>query len=135
MRFYAPLVPVHAEHAVSRAFAKLNAEAAAKGLPPRHYRSAANNYIDERNAKREAGMDVPLHVPFREGASDMRFGGVRTAKGKDLALVQTGNVIMVLELDADSKRAVAELKRGDEIDITLDGPGKRIIIQERGIGR
>ena len=135
MRFYAPLVPIHAENAVSRAIAKHNSEAAAKGLPPLDYRGAVETYIDERNAKREAGMDVPLHVPFREGASDMRFGGLRTAKGQDLALVRTGDVIMVLELDAEFKRAVAKLTRGDEIEIALAGPGKRIIVQERGIER
>ena len=135
VRFYAPLVPIHAENAVSRAIAKHNSEAAAKGLPPLDYQGAVDTYIDERNAKREAGMDVPLHVPFREGASDMRFGGLRTAKGQDLALVRTGDVIMVLELDAESKRVVSKLTRGDEIEITLAGPGKRIIVQERGIER
>ena len=88
--------------------------------------TAAEAYIAERNAKRAAGMDIPLHTPFRSGVQDLRLAGVRNVDGQALVLLRADDVVMVMALDALSVSRVARMKVGDPIRIQ-DG-----IVQGRG---
>jgi hypothetical protein len=88
--------------------------------------TACEAYIAERNAKRAAGMDIPLHAPFTPGAQGLRLGGVRNVDGQALVLLRAGDVVMVMAMDAVSVGRVARMKVGDPIRIK-DG-----IVQGRG---
>jgi len=88
--------------------------------------TAAGAYIAERNAKRAAGMDIPLHAPFTTGVQDLRLAGVRNVDGQALVLLRADDVVMVMALDALSVSRVARMKVGDPIRIQ-DG-----IVQGRG---
>jgi hypothetical protein len=73
-------------------------------------------------------MDVPLHVPFKAGAQDLRFAGVRNVEGQTLALLRANDVVMVMAMDAVSADRVARMKVGDPIRIIagiVQGRGRR----------
>ena len=74
-------------------------------------------YIAERNEKRAAGMEVPLHMPFGPGAEDLRFAGVRKVDGQSLVLLRAGDLVMVMAMDDQSASRVARMKVGDPIRI------------------
>jgi hypothetical protein len=74
-------------------------------------------YIDERNEKRAAGMEVPLHVPFAPGAEDLRFAGIRKVDGQSLVLLRAGDLVMVMPMDDVSANRAARIKVGDSIRI------------------
>lgn len=79
--------------------------------------TAAETYIAERNAKRGAGLDVPLHAPFTAGSRDLRLAGVRIVDGQSLVLLRTGEVVMVMAMDAVLARRIARMKVGEPIRI------------------
>jgi hypothetical protein len=89
----------------------------------------AEVYIAERNAKRDAGMEIPLHVPFAAGATDLRFAGVRKVNGQQLVLLRADRVVMVIPIDDVSASRIVGMKVGGPIRIK-DG-----IVQGRGRGR
>jgi hypothetical protein len=82
--------------------------------------------VAERNAKRGAGIEIPLHAPFKPGAQDLRLAGVRNVDGQALVLMQADDVVMVMPMDALSASRVARMKVGDPIHIR-DG-----VVQGRG---
>jgi hypothetical protein len=85
-------------------------------------------YIAERNAKRAADMDIPLHAPFAAAAQNLRLAGVRNVDGQALVLLRADDVVMVLAMDAVSVGRVARMKIGDPIRIkdgVVQGRGRR----------
>jgi hypothetical protein len=86
----------------------------------------AEAYIAERNSKRDDGMNVPRHVPFKADAKELSFAGVRNVDGQALVLLRSNKVIMVMEMDQLSASRVARMKVGDPIRVQ-DG-----IVQGRG---
>jgi hypothetical protein len=82
----------------------------------------------ERNGKRAAGMDIPLHTPFTPGAQNLRLAGVRNVDGQALVLLRADDVVMVMAMDAVSASRVARMKVGDPIRIkdgVVQGRGRR----------
>ena len=71
-------------------------------------------------------MEVPLHVPFKAEAQDLRFAGVRNVDGQALVLLRANDVVMVMAADAVSVSRVDRMNVGDQIRIK-DG-----IVQGRG---
>jgi hypothetical protein len=74
-------------------------------------------------------MEVPLHAPFKAGAQELRFAGVRNVDGGALVLLRANGVVMVMAMDAVSVSRVARMKVGEPIRIK-DG-----IVQGRGRSR
>jgi hypothetical protein len=90
--------------------------------------TAAEAYIADRNAKRAAGMEIPLHAPFTAGAQDLRLAGVRNVDGQALVLLRADDFVMVMAMDALSVSRVARMKVGDPIrvqDGIVQGRGRR----------
>ncbi len=90
--------------------------------------TAAEAYIAERNAKRAAGMDIPLHAPFTTGVQGLRLAGVRHIDGQALVLLRADDVVMVMAMDALSVSRVARMQVGDPIrvrDGIVQGRGRR----------
>jgi hypothetical protein len=90
--------------------------------------TAAEAYIAERNAKRAAGMDIPLHAPFTAGVQDLRLAGVRKVDGQALVLLRADDVVMVMAMDAVSVSRVVRMKVGNPIrmkDGIVQGRGRR----------
>ncbi|MGI4795754.1 MAG: hypothetical protein ACRYG8_17115 [Janthinobacterium lividum] len=75
--------------------------------------------IEERNAARAAGRDVMLHVPYERGMPNRRFDGLREVNGEMLALIQSGNRIMVLPVTQSSIAQFAKLAPGASLDAVL----------------
>jgi hypothetical protein len=96
------------------------------GLFPAQPMTPAEAYIAERNSKRDDGMNVPRHVPFKADAKELSFAGVRNVDGQALVLLRSNKVIMVMEMDQLSASRVARMKVGDPIRVQ-DG-----IVQGRG---
>lgn len=86
--------------------------------------TAAEKYIAEREAKRQAGMDIPKHRPFETDDVPLSYVGTRVVEGQSLALLKRGNEIMVLPIDATSAARAARLAIGDRIEIGADGTVK-----------
>ncbi|TKW64653.1 MAG: conjugal transfer protein TraI [Paracoccus denitrificans] len=86
--------------------------------------NAAEKYIAEREAKRQAGMDIPKHRPFEAGDVPLSYAGTREVEGQKMALLKRGDEIMVLPIDATSAARAARLAIGDKIEIAADGAVK-----------
>lgn len=91
---------------------------------------AAERYIAEREAKRQAGMDVLKHRPFEAGPGPLSYAGTREVKGQKLALLRRGDEIMVLPVDATSAVRAGKLAIGAHIEIGPDG-----VVKGRGRSR
>jgi hypothetical protein len=86
--------------------------------------SPVEKYIAEREAKRQAGMDIPKHRPFEAGEIPLSYAGTREVEGQKMALLRRGDEIMVLPIDATSAARAARLAIGDRIEIGTDGTVK-----------
>ncbi|MBS50755.1 MAG: TraI/MobA(P) family conjugative relaxase [Sphingobium sp.] len=93
------------------------------GMTPERI-TAAEKYIAEREAKRQAGMDIPKHRPFETDDVPLSYVGTRVVEGQSLALLKRGDEIMVLPIDATSAARAARLAIGDRIEIGADGTVK-----------
>ena len=86
--------------------------------------AAGNQYIDERNSKRDVATDILEHRQYVGGAGSYRFAGIRRIGSETLVLVRQEKTILVLPVDAQSARRASRLQLGDEIQITSEGTVK-----------
>jgi len=73
-------------------------------------------------------MDIPWHAPFTAEVQGLRLAGVRNIDGQALVLLRSGDVVMVMAMDAVSVSRVARIKVGDPIrvqDGIVQGRGRR----------
>lgn len=83
---------------------------------------AADKYIAEREEKRAKGFDIPKHSRYNDGNDGpAAFAGIRQIEGQTLALLQRGEEVMVLSIDAATARRLKRVAVGDAVTITRQG--------------
>ena len=83
---------------------------------------AAEKYIAERESKRLDGFDIPIHSRYtqeRHGAAT--FAGIRKVEGQSLALLKSGETVMVLPIDEPTAQRLKRLAIGDSVTLTPQG--------------
>lgn len=77
-------------------------------------------YVDEREAKRQRGLDVPRHRAFDGQAGQYVFAGRRNVGDCALALLRREDEVVVVAVDAHAPRWRA-LQLGDLVQLTAKG--------------
>ena len=81
-------------------------------------RAAASQYIEEREAKRLAGIDILKHIHYNgEVDTMMTFSGLRSINEQTLALLKQGEEIIVLPIDEKTAQKLKKLSMGDSLVI------------------
>jgi len=85
--------------------------------------AAAHKYIEEREAKRKSGFDIPKHLSYTSGDGDLKFQGIRNVEGQALALLQRGDKdeIMVMPIDKATAQRLKHVALGKVVSITSKG--------------
>ncbi|HGU7323854.1 TPA: TraI/MobA(P) family conjugative relaxase [Legionella pneumophila] len=92
---------------------------------------AADKYIAERELKRQKIANIPLHRRYHSSDEGLvRFVGLRHVEQEPLALLQRGEHIIVLPIDAATARRMKHLSIG--ADLTLGSNG---VVRLRGRSR
>jgi hypothetical protein len=104
--------------------AKEKAEKAKKPEP-------AEQYIAEREEKRQRGLDVPKHEKYRDEEGTFEFAGIRNVGGQALALLKNeeSDTVFVRPVDQDTAEKLKRIGIGDKVNVTQDG------IRKRGMSR
>jgi hypothetical protein len=85
----------------------------------------AAKYIAEREEKRARGLDILKHRAYNANdAGIMSFAGIREIDGQDLALLKSGNEILVMPMDAAASRRLKRSAIGDHVTLTAEGAVK-----------
>jgi hypothetical protein len=93
---------------------------------------AAEKYIAERMAKRSFGFDIPNHIRYNATyAGELRFGGLRTIDGQQLALLESKQSVQVMPVDEPQARRLKSMRVGTAITIARDGAIKRTQVRKR----
>jgi hypothetical protein len=83
---------------------------------------AADNYIAEREAMRRKVADIPKHIRFNpDNGEAVVFVGVRRIGEESLALLKSGEEIMVLPVDATAARRLKRTVVGDILSVSAKG--------------
>jgi hypothetical protein len=101
--------------------AKEKAEKAKKPEP-------AEQYIAEREEKRQRGLDVPKHEKYPGGEEGtFEFAGIRNVGGQALALLKNeeSDTVFVRPVDQDTAEKLKRIGIGDKVNVTQDGIRKR----------
>ncbi|MDD7805964.1 MAG: relaxase/mobilization nuclease domain-containing protein [Endozoicomonas sp. (ex Botrylloides leachii)] len=91
---------------------------------------AVQNYVKEREEKRQSGIAILPHkafVPNDKGKG--LFQGVRRVFGQTMALVKKDNAILVVPLTQYGEKRIKSLKKGEPV--SLDRSGK-VLSRSRG---
>ena len=89
----------------------------------------AEQYIQERNEKRERISDILEHRAFcSSDAGTAEFRGLRQVNGRSLALLQRDQVILVLPVESSTAASLKRLGLGEEVGTTING---EILIKRR----
>lgn len=85
--------------------------------------SAAEKYISERNAKRQAGINVLQHCLYQSTANtgSMVFSGVRHINGHHLALLQLDRTVHVLPISEANAQRLKRYALGTAVSVTPKG--------------
>jgi hypothetical protein len=83
--------------------------------------AAMEKYIDEREAKRLNGFDIPKHSGYNFEDGALAFAGVRTVEGQPLALLKRGEAMLVLPIDQATARRLSRISVGDPVSVTSKG--------------
>jgi hypothetical protein len=102
--------------------------AAAKEAAEKAKLEPAEQYIAEREEKRQRGLDVPKHEKYRDGEEGtFEFAGIRNVGGQALALLKNeeSDTVFVRPVDQDSVEKLKRIGIGDKVNVTQDGIRKR----------
>ena len=92
---------------------------------------AVQDYIAEREAKRQSGIAIAPHKAFAStDKGHGTFQGIRRVSGQAMALVEKKNVMLVVPVTQYTEKRMKSLKKGEPV--TLNQAGK---IQARSRGR
>lgn len=87
--------------------------------------AAADKYVFEREQKRCNGFDIPNHKRYDGLNGPALFAGLRKVDGKMLALLKTGNDIVVLPIDETVALRLKRLKLGQALSLSAGGQIKK----------
>jgi hypothetical protein len=83
---------------------------------------AVEKYIAERESKRLSGFDIPIHYRYtQERHGPATFAGIRKVEGQSLALLKSGETVMVLPIDESTAQRLKRLAIGDSVTLTPQG--------------
>ena len=82
---------------------------------------AAAKYIEEREAKRAKGFDIPKHTRYTGESGQCIYMGVRNVDGEALALLRRGDAVEVLPIDQDTVKRLARVAIGTSVRVTPQG--------------
>lgn len=81
--------------------------------------NAINKYIAERETKRQTIIDIPEHIRYvKDNDGEAVFAGIRQIDGETLALLKSGEKIMVLAVDEATARRLKRVAIGGTIAVT-----------------
>jgi hypothetical protein len=87
--------------------------------------SAADKYIEEREEKREKGVDISKHSRYidrTDGGGDLLYyAGTRQIEGQSLALLKRDDEVMVLPIDEACARRLKRMAVGERVTVTPKG--------------
>lgn len=84
--------------------------------------SAAQKYIDERNAKAGKAIDISKHRGYTAGdAGVLAFAGIRNVDGLPLALLKSGDEILVQPIDSATANRLRRVPLGDAVSVSGEG--------------
>jgi hypothetical protein len=85
----------------------------AKAATPEPINQAVLAYIAERNSKRPTMRDILFHRPWQPtDAGTLRFMGLRLVQEQNLALLSSGNEILILAINDQQRRHLAHQPKG-----------------------
>ena len=82
-------------------------------------------YIAEREEKRQRGLNVPKHEKYRDEEGTFEFAGIRNVGGQALALLKSDDTVFVRPVDQDTAEKLKRIGIGDKVNVTQDGIRKR----------
>ena len=82
---------------------------------------AVSAYVREREEKRARGLTVPQHSAFDGAPGKYTFVGRRTVAGCNLALLQRGDAIFVLQVPDDKQAHWSRLRPGRVVNVDARG--------------
>lgn len=88
---------------------------------------AADAYIAEREAKREAGLNVKPHLRYNANIGPVYYAGTRVVDGQPLALLRRGEAIMVLPIDQSTAQRLKRVSVGAEVAVERGGKVKKAV--------
>ncbi len=92
--------------------------------------TAVMKYVQEREEKRQRGINVKRHVLYAQQEKQATFAGLRTVDGVHLALLETKEAVMVKEIDKQSFVRLQRYKVGQSVEVN-----RGTIKHSRGVGR
>ncbi len=94
----------------------------AGGITPEHI-LAADKYINERESKRTQNIDIVKHIHYNKKMklNNPTYAGIRHVDGHVLALLNTGNTIVVLPVDKATAQRMSRVRLGEAVAITATG--------------
>ena len=100
---------------------RLEAEEAAKKAEREKTLEPAEQYIAEREEKRQRGINVPKHEKYRDEEGTFEFAGIRNVSGQALALLKSDDTVFVRPVDQDTAESLKWIGIGDKVNVTQDG--------------
>lgn len=79
--------------------------------------TSVDKYIAEREQKRLSGLDIPKHCRYFDSEGLLTYAGIRNVDGQMLALLKSGNAILVLPIDHSTARHLKRLAISDTITV------------------
>ena len=117
-------VPHHvdAEKATGDTGMRRNPDWAGTGLVQDSAAAKADQYIAEREEKRQRGLDIEMHSRYTFGSETTTFQGIRNVDGQPLALLKRSKTIMVTPISEAAVLRLSKMGIGTEVKMSTIGP-------------
>jgi hypothetical protein len=86
--------------------------------------AAMDKYIAEREAKRLKYFDIKIHHRYTNEQGTFAFAGIRNIEGQSLALLKSGESVLVLPIDPATMRRLSRIPLGEPVSVTPGGSVK-----------
>lgn len=83
--------------------------------------AAVKKYVSEREEKRQKGFDISKHLRYNGESENLSFAGLRKIDSEDLALIKSGDSVLVMPVNSATASRLRRVKIGQQLLINERG--------------
>ncbi len=83
--------------------------------------AAVKKYVSEREEKRKKGFDISKHLRYNGESENLSFAGLRKIDSEDLALIKSGDSVLVMPVNSATANRLRRVKIGQQLLINERG--------------
>lgn len=83
--------------------------------------AAVKKYVSEREEKRQKGFDISKHLRYNGETENLSFAGLRKIDSEDLALIKSGDSVLVMPVNSATASRLRRVKIGQQLLINERG--------------